>query len=160
MTRPRVLIADDQQPILDWLDQQLRDEFQIVAACTDGSTALESAIALQPDALVLDISMPQMSGLDVARRLSALPNPPRIVFLSVHEDRDFQEAATAAGGSGYVIKRAISARTWSPRSGAHCRTSAPKTGDGAAHHFLKGMRLTSSCAASRMMASRSDSDRA
>jgi two-component system response regulator NreC len=105
MTRPRVLIADDQQPILDWLDQQLRDEFQIVAACTDGSTALETAIALQPDALVLDISMPQMSGLDVARRLSALPHPPRIVFLSVHEDRDFQEAATAAGGSGYVIKR-------------------------------------------------------
>ena len=105
MTRPRVLIADDQQPILDWLDQQLRDEFQIVAACADGSAALEAAIALQPDALVLDISMPRMSGLDVARQLSALPNPPRIVFLTVHEDRDFMEAATAAGGSGYVIKR-------------------------------------------------------
>ena len=79
MTRPRVLIADDQQPILDWLDQQLRDEFQIVAACADGSAALEAAMALQPDALVLDISMPRMSGLAVARRLSALPNPPRII---------------------------------------------------------------------------------
>jgi DNA-binding NarL/FixJ family response regulator len=105
MDRPRVLLADDHQAILDCVSHQLGDEFEIIATVLDGQAAFERALVLKPDAVVLDISMPRMSGLEVARRLSDLPNPPRIVFLTVHEDRDFIDAAEGAGASGYVFKR-------------------------------------------------------
>ena len=105
MNRPRVLVADDHQAILDRVSEQLNVEFEIIATAHDGQAALDAAVALNPDALVLDISMPGISGLEVAKRLSALANPPKIVFLTVHEDRDFRDAAEAVGASGYVLKR-------------------------------------------------------
>lgn len=104
MDRPRVLLADDHQAILDSVSHQLAGEFEIVATTLDGQAALDATLALKPDALVLDISMPRMNGLEVAKRLSDLPNPPRIVFLTVHEDSDFKDAAEEAGASGYVLK--------------------------------------------------------
>ena len=105
MTRPRVVVADDHQAILDRVSNQLAGEFEIVAAVLDGQAALDAALVLTPDAVVLDISMPGLSGLEVAKHLSALPKPPRIVFLTVHEDPDFMNAAECAGASGYVFKR-------------------------------------------------------
>ena len=84
---------------------QLAAGFEIVATVSDGQAAFDAAIGLKPDALVLDISMPLMSGLEVARRLSTLPNPPPVVFLTVHEDPDFIDAAHEAERSGYVLKR-------------------------------------------------------
>jgi CheY-like chemotaxis protein len=104
MHRPRVLVADDHQDILDCVSHQLSDEFEIIATVLDGQSALDATLVLKPDAVVLDISMPRMSGLEVARRLTDLPNPPRIVFLTVHEDPDFMDAARAAGASKYVLK--------------------------------------------------------
>ena len=105
MNRPRVVVADDHQAILDRVSNQLAGEFEIVAAVLDGHAALDAALVLTPDAVVLDISMPGLSGIEVARQLSALPNPPRIVFLTMHEDPDFMSAAEGAGASGYVFKR-------------------------------------------------------
>ncbi len=105
MNRPRVLIADDHQAILDRVSHQLLDDFEIVAAVSDGQAALDAILALKPDAVVLDISMPLMSGLEVASRLLTLLDPPRILFLTVHEDQDFIDAAERAGASGYVLKR-------------------------------------------------------
>ena len=104
VNRPRVLVADDHQAILDRVSHQLADKFEIIAMVMDGKAAFDATLALKPDALVLDISMPRMSGLEVAKRLSALPNPPPIVFLTVHEDPDFLIAAEGVGGSGYVLK--------------------------------------------------------
>jgi DNA-binding NarL/FixJ family response regulator len=105
MGRPRVLLADDHQAILDCASHQLADGFEIVATVLDGQAALAAILALEPDAVVLDISMPRMSGLEVAARLSKLPDPPRIVFLTVHDDPDFIKAAESAGAAGYVVKR-------------------------------------------------------
>jgi DNA-binding NarL/FixJ family response regulator len=105
MKRPRVLVADDHQAILDRVRDQLADEFEIIAMVPDGQAAFDGILVLKPDAVVLDISMPCMSGLEVAKRLSDLPNPPRIVFLTVHEDQDFIDAAEGVGASGYVLKR-------------------------------------------------------
>jgi DNA-binding NarL/FixJ family response regulator len=104
MIRPRVLLADDHQAVLDRVSQHLADEFEIIATAVDGQAAFDATVALKPDAVVLDISMPLMSGLEVAKRLWALPNPPRIVFLTVHDDRDFMDAAEGVGASGYVLK--------------------------------------------------------
>ena len=105
MNRPRVLVVDDHQAILDLVRDRLADEFEIIATVLDGQAALDAAVVMKPDAVVLDISMPRMSGFEVARRLSDLPNPPRIVFLTMNEDRDFMDAAEGMGASGYVLKR-------------------------------------------------------
>jgi DNA-binding NarL/FixJ family response regulator len=105
MDRPRVVLADDNKALLESVWRLLDPEFEVVATAADGQAAFDAVKAKRPDAIVLDISMPVAGGLDAAVRLSALPNPPRIVFLSVHESREFLDAARDAGASGYVFKR-------------------------------------------------------
>ena len=104
MSRPRVLLVDDNKAFLAHEADALSSEYEIVAAVTSGAAALESAARLQPDAVVLDISMPGMTGLDVAEALKRSDSKAAIVFLTVHEDEEFVRAATAAGGLGYVVK--------------------------------------------------------
>ena len=76
----------------------------VVGAATDGPSALTAAAALRPDVIVLDISMPGMSGLEVACTLRAQKSTVAIVFLTVHDDAQLVEAAMQAGGIGYVLK--------------------------------------------------------
>jgi DNA-binding NarL/FixJ family response regulator len=103
--RPRVVLADDNQAIRDCVRELLASDFDVVATASDGEEAFDAVVSLGPDAVVLDISMPRVTGLEVAKRLSALPDPPRIVFLTVHEGGEFMAAARQAGASGYVFKR-------------------------------------------------------
>jgi DNA-binding NarL/FixJ family response regulator len=102
--RPRILLADDHQVILDQVTEHLAADFDIVAALRDGEAALGAVRALQPDAVVLDVSMPRMNGLEAAKRMAAMPAPPRIVFLTVHDDPAFITAAENVGAAGYVLK--------------------------------------------------------
>jgi len=103
--RPRVVLADDNQAILECVSRLLAADFDVVATVSDGQAAFDRVVSLRPEAVVLDISMPRSSGLEVATRLSALTDPPRIVFLTVHEGSDFLAAAQEAGALGYVFKR-------------------------------------------------------
>ena len=105
MTRPRVVLPDDSQVILERVSQLLASDFDVVATVSDGQATYDAVVALRPEAVVLDISMPLSTGLDVARRLCALTDPPRIVFLTVHEGPEFLAAAQEAGALGYVLKR-------------------------------------------------------
>lgn len=105
MDLPRVVVADDNKALRESVIRLLDREFEVVATAADGQAAFEAVRAKRPDAIVLDISMPIAGGLEVAARLSDLPNPPRIVFLSVHESEEFLDAARDAGASGYVFKR-------------------------------------------------------
>ena len=105
MIRPRVVLADDNQSILESVSQVLVSDFDVVATVADGQAAFDAVVRLRPEAVVLDISMPGLSGLEVGKRLSALPDPPRIVFLTVHQSGEFLAAAREAGASGYVFKR-------------------------------------------------------
>jgi DNA-binding NarL/FixJ family response regulator len=104
MTRKRVLLADDIVPVLDAVTGLLQENFDIVGRVCDGQTALDDTMALQPDLIVLDISMPGMSGIEVARELKRRGNKARIVFLTVHEDSDIMATCLAVGGLGYVAK--------------------------------------------------------
>jgi DNA-binding NarL/FixJ family response regulator len=104
MTRTRVVIAEDLSPVLATVAALLRDSFEVVGMVSDGRAALEATLKLEPDLVVLDISMPVMSGIEVAQALTKLGNKARIVFLTVHEDHDILKACQAAGGLGYVIK--------------------------------------------------------
>jgi|SRR5271169_3229439 len=104
MTGRRVVLADDFSPILREVAKLLQGSFEIVGTAADGQSALDSAIALNPDLVVLDISMPGMNGIEVARELRKHDNSAKIVFLTVHEDPNILESCLAAGGLGYVDK--------------------------------------------------------
>ena len=107
MDRIRVLLADDHEAMLDRVARLLATEFGVVGTVTDGQQALDAAMALKPDVLVLDISMPVMNGIETARRLKEAGSETRIVFLTVHDDPDFAREALEAGAVGYVIKQRI-----------------------------------------------------
>ncbi len=107
MDRIRVLLADDHEAMLDRVAGLLATEFNVVGTVTDGQQALDAAMELEPDVLVLDISMPVMNGIETARRLKEAGSETRIVFLTVHDDPDFAREALEAGALGYVIKQRI-----------------------------------------------------
>ena len=100
----RVLIADDSPAVLQNVVEMLREDFEIAAAVPDGNSVVYEVATLNPDVVVLDISLGDMTGFDVARRLREMNCPARIVFLTVHESADFVRAAVALGASGYVFK--------------------------------------------------------
>jgi DNA-binding NarL/FixJ family response regulator len=104
MTGKRVVMADDLSPVLIAVGKLLEGSFDIIATASDGLIALEAIAALEPDVAVLDISMPGMSGIEVARELRRRGNRTKIVFLTVHEDLDILATCLAAGGLGYVVK--------------------------------------------------------
>ena len=104
MARKRVLVADDLAPVLDTVSNLLSPSFDVVDRVSDGRAALEATLKLKPDLVVLDISMPLMSGIEVAEELQRRGSKAKVVFLTVHEDYDILKTCRAAGGLGYVIK--------------------------------------------------------
>ncbi len=104
--RVRVLLADDHAIVRDGLRAVLaaQKDFEVVAQESDGEAALKTALKLKPDVCVLDIQMPLLSGLEVARRLAAEHAGCRVVLLSMHKEEAFVRAAVDAGVAGYVVK--------------------------------------------------------
>jgi len=102
MTLRRVIVADDLALVLSAVSALLQESFDIVAMVSDGQAALEAILEHEPELAVLDISMPGMSGIDVAREIRRQGN--KIVFLTVHEDADILAGCLTVGGLGYVIK--------------------------------------------------------
>jgi DNA-binding NarL/FixJ family response regulator len=106
-SRSRVLLADGHQIILDTESQLLTPEFDIVGTARDGAALLRAADQLNPDVIVLDITMPNLNGLEVARQLKARDSRAKIVFVSVHADLDLVREALSIGASGYVVKNTM-----------------------------------------------------
>ena len=104
LKRTRVLLADDHEAMLDRVERQLEKKFEVVGTVRDGQAALEAVADLRPDVLILDISMPVLSGMQAAVRLKQNKSAVRIVFLTVHDDPDFAREALATGALGYVTK--------------------------------------------------------
>jgi DNA-binding NarL/FixJ family response regulator len=102
--RLRVLLADDFPQILEQVERLLSNEFHIIGFARDGGEALELCLALNPDILLLDISMPILCGLEVASRLKELRCGSKIIFVTVQEDRDYLDTAFSQGASAYVLK--------------------------------------------------------
>jgi len=102
--RPRILIADDNQPILERVKELLDPLYDVVGAVSSGPALVEHAIRLRPDLIVLDISMPGITGIEAARELKDSGSSAKVVFLTVHERVEFVQACLAEGALGYVIK--------------------------------------------------------
>lgn len=102
--RPRILFADDFPEILEQVERLLGNKFEIIGFARDGGQALQLALNLNPDILLLDISMPVLCRLAVAARLKEAKRRAKIIFITVHENHDCIETAISLGASGYVLK--------------------------------------------------------
>ena len=104
----RLLIVDDHELAREGLKSAfIRGGMDVVAAAKDGAEALEMIARHQPDLVVLDIRLGEgMDGLGVAREVSRLPDAPKIMMLTLHDDPDYVRAALDAGATGYVLKDA------------------------------------------------------
>lgn len=106
MKKPRILLADDHTLFVEALHKVLEHEFELVGSVGDGRALLQTATRLLPDAILLDLSMPLLNGIDAARQLRRLIPDCKLVFLSMHGDPTYVTEAFRAGASGYVLKRA------------------------------------------------------
>ena len=104
MPRASILLADDNSAVLTHVSKMLEKDYDIVGAVRGGASVLLDWPRLKPDVIVLDISMGETNGIDVARHLRDSGCDSKIIFLTVHEDPDYVKAAMGAGGSGYVLK--------------------------------------------------------
>jgi len=106
MNRTRVLVADDHSIVRDGLRQLIngQEDMEVVGEAEDGRATLEKARQLKPDVILLDIGMPRLSGLEVARIIKEILPACRIVVLSMHEQEVYIHQVLAAGAVGYVLK--------------------------------------------------------
>lgn len=106
MSDVTILLADDNSAVLDHVGTMLKKEkfYRVVAALSDGTAVVREYFRLRPDVMILDISMGEVSGIDIARQLRDAGCSAKIIFLTVHEDRDYVNAAIGAGALAYVMK--------------------------------------------------------
>jgi DNA-binding NarL/FixJ family response regulator len=105
MGRPRVLLADDHSLLLGAFAKLLSEECDIVGQVSDGRALVAAAEKLQPDVIVLDISMPLLNGLEAGRQIKQRSRNIKLVFLTMNEDADVAAEAFRSGASAYVLKR-------------------------------------------------------
>ena len=106
MKRIKLLIGDDHVMFAQGLESLLRDEFELVGAAGNGEELVEMALRLEPDVILVDISMPVVNGFDAVRRIKKSNSETRIIFLTMHDDATLLSEAFRCGASGYVLKQA------------------------------------------------------
>ena len=98
------MLADDHLVFTEGIVRLLEGHFDVVATVADGSELGEAVERLRPDLLVVDISMPRMSGLEALRRLTASGHQTKVVVLTMHADAKLATEALRAGAKGFVLK--------------------------------------------------------
>lgn len=104
MGRPRVLLADDHVPLLEAASALLRSEFDVIGTARDGTALVAEAQRLNPDVVVVDITMPGLNGIDAVRQLRESGSSAKLVFLTVHSEPEIVNACVDVGATGYVLK--------------------------------------------------------
>jgi DNA-binding NarL/FixJ family response regulator len=136
MTRPRIILADDHKIVLEGLRNTLEPQFELVGTVEDGHALFEAQKKLHPDAIVADISMPLLNGIEAVRKIKKVDKHIKVVFLTMHSDVTYAAEAFDAGASGYVLKH-----------------SAPSELVNALHEVLKGRTYVSPMIAGELMES-------
>jgi DNA-binding NarL/FixJ family response regulator len=104
--RARVLLADDHAIVREGLVQLLESKFEVVGAVGDGRDLVAESQRTSPDAVILDIGLPLLNGIEAARQIRELLPDVKIVFLTQQSGREYIRAAFRLGASGYVLKNA------------------------------------------------------
>ena len=111
LSRVRILVVDDFEMFRQFVVELLgkRSEFQIVGEASDGLEALQKAVELRPDLILLDISLPSLNGIEVARQMRSLVPESKIIFLTQESSSDVVQEALSLGAQGYVTKNMVPA---------------------------------------------------
>jgi DNA-binding NarL/FixJ family response regulator len=100
----RVLLVEDFEPFRRFIRTTLQTELQIIAEVSDGLEAVSKAEELQPDLILLDIGLPGLNDIEVARQIRKLSPQSKILFVSQESSADVIEEAMNSGAMGYVVK--------------------------------------------------------
>jgi len=104
--KTKVLIADDHHIVVEGIRSALEEypEFEVVGSASDGLEALQKVKSLMPDVVIMDISMPNLDGIDAAYEIKKLNKGIRVIIFTMHSDKEFIVSLFRAGVSGYVLK--------------------------------------------------------
>jgi DNA-binding NarL/FixJ family response regulator len=103
----RVLLGDDHALVLSGIKSLLEPHYQVIGTASDGRQLVNAALRLRPDFVILDLSMPQLNGLEAAKQIrTSLPSA-KLIFLSMHTNPMYLRQAFDAGASGYVLKAGV-----------------------------------------------------
>ena len=104
-----LLIVDDLPEFRSFARELLSaDGFEVAGEAEDGESAIAAAEELHPDVVLLDVQLPGIDGFEVARRLAALANPPRVVLTSSRQARDYGSKVAASSALGFIPKQDLS----------------------------------------------------
>lgn len=104
MKRPRVFLADDHSDFLKAEASLLEPYFELVGTACDGASLVSEVQRLEPDVIVVDVSMPLLNGIEAVQKLTQCGSTAKVVFLTVQTGEQFVDACLAGGAQGYVWK--------------------------------------------------------
>jgi len=107
MKRPRILLADDHALTLESICAVLAPHYEIAGSVVDGLALVEAALCLKPDLIVVDITMPHLSGILAARQIKISLPEMKLLFVTMHSSPAYLRAAFEAGATGYLLKCAV-----------------------------------------------------
>jgi DNA-binding NarL/FixJ family response regulator len=109
LIRPRVLSADDHAEFLEAEIALLRPHFELVGTARDGASLVSEAMRLNPDVVVVDITMPVLNGIDAVHKLIESGSTAKFVFLTINTGEEFVKACLTEGARGFVWKSRMKA---------------------------------------------------
>jgi DNA-binding NarL/FixJ family response regulator len=101
--RARVLLADDHSLVLQGIRKLLEKQVDLAGVVGDGQSLLKAVAENDVDVVLLDISMPLLNGIDAARQIRKISPKTKLIFLTMHADRDYVVEALRGGASGYLV---------------------------------------------------------
>jgi DNA-binding NarL/FixJ family response regulator len=105
MKKPRVLLADDHTFVLEGFKKLLEEHCELVGAVEDGRALVDAVVDLQPQVVIMDISMPRLNGIEAAKKLKKLLPEVKLIFVTMHAETVYVNEAFRAGASGYLLKQ-------------------------------------------------------
>ena len=102
--KPRVLIADDHPDLVKAVTRVLALDYDVVGVASDGSAVLDAAARLTPDAVIVDLNLPDLSGLEVCRRIMQVHHETKVIIFTAMDDPSLRRRALEIGAAAFVCK--------------------------------------------------------